>query len=66
MNATEITVSVTAAANAIAAQLTNDQLNFLGAVLTLMGEMLQTIATIRPDPGSCDLEQPETIASIVG
>lgn len=48
MNSAEITASVTAAANVIAARLTDDQLNLLGAVLTLMGEVLQTIAALRP------------------
>ena len=47
LNSCELTVSITAAANALAAQLTNDQLNLLGVVLTQLGDTLFTIATTR-------------------
>ena len=55
MNACELTVSITAAANALAAQLTTDQINLLGVTLTQLGDTLLTIATARalcePDAG---------------
>ena len=47
LNSCELTVSITAAANALAAKLTNDQLNLLGVVLTQLGDTLFTIATTR-------------------
>ncbi|MGN0981980.1 MAG: DUF6774 domain-containing protein [Candidatus Limivicinus sp.] len=47
MNACELTASVTAVANALACQLTEDELNLLGAALTQLGDTLITIATQR-------------------
>lgn len=47
MNACELTASVTAIANALAARLTEDELNLLGAALTQLGDTLVTIATQR-------------------
>ena len=45
MNACELTASVTAIANAIACQLTVDQISLLGVVLTQLADTLLTIAT---------------------
>ena len=47
MNACELTASVTAAANAIAGQLCDDDLVLLAAVLVQLGDTLATIATRR-------------------
>lgn len=47
MNPCELTASVTAIANALACQLTEDELNLLGVVLTQLGDTLLTIATHR-------------------
>jgi hypothetical protein len=47
MNACELTASITAAANAIAGELRVEELNFLGVVLTQLGDTLFTIATCR-------------------
>lgn len=47
MNACELTVSITAAANAIACKLTVDEVNLLGVTLTQLGDTLLTIATQR-------------------
>lgn len=47
MNSCKLTVSITAAANALAAKLTNEQLNILGVALTQLGDTLLTIATTR-------------------
>ena len=47
MNACELTASITAAANAIACRLSDDQLNLLGVTLTQLGDTLLTIATHR-------------------
>lgn len=47
MNSCELTASVTAAANAIACRLTEEELNLLGVVLTQLGDTLITIATHR-------------------
>lgn len=44
MNACELTASVTAVANAIACNLSTDQLTLLGAVLSQLGDTLTTIA----------------------
>lgn len=44
MNPCELTASVTAIANMPAGKLTVDELNLLGAVLTLLGDTLTTIA----------------------
>ena len=45
MNACELTASVTALANTLACNLTTDELNLLGVVLTQLGDTLLTIAT---------------------
>lgn len=45
MNPCQLTLSVTALANSLACKLTVDELNLLGAVLTLLGDTLTTIAT---------------------
>ena len=45
MNACELTASITALANALACNLTEDELNLLGAALTQLGDTLITIAT---------------------
>lgn len=47
MNSCELTASVTALANALACQLTDDELSILGAVLTQLGDTLATIAAVR-------------------
>ena len=47
MNSCELTVSITAVANAIAAKLSDDELNLLGVTLTQLGDTLITIATVR-------------------
>lgn len=47
MNACELTASITALANALACNLTEDELNLLGAALTQLGDTLTTIATQR-------------------
>ena len=45
MNACELTASVTAIANYLAGQLTQDQLTLLGTALTQLGDTMLTIAT---------------------
>lgn len=47
MNGCALTASVTALANTLACNLTEDQLNLLGVVLTQLGDTLLTIATQR-------------------
>jgi len=47
LNSAEITASITALANVIATQLNVDQLSLLGALLTMLGDVLQAIAAIR-------------------
>ena len=47
MNACELTTSITAAANAIACGLNNDELTLLASVLVQLGDTLATIATQR-------------------
>lgn len=47
MNSCELTASVTAIANTLACQLTEDELNLLGLTLTLLADTLLTIATHR-------------------
>ena len=47
VNACELTASITAAANAIACKLTEDEVTLLGVVLTQLGDTLLTIATQR-------------------
>lgn len=44
MNACELTASITAIANWLTCQLTQDELNLLGASLTQLGDTLATIA----------------------
>ena len=56
MNACELTASVTAAANALAAKLTDDELNLLGVTLTQLGDTLITIATVRAVCGKIERE----------
>ena len=45
MNACELTASITALANTLACNLTEDELSLLGVVLTQLGDTLLTIAT---------------------
>ena len=45
MNACELTASITAIANWLARQLTQDELELLGVSLTQLGDTLLTIAT---------------------
>ena len=45
MNACGLTASITALANFLACQLTEDELNLLGVSLTQLGDTLLTIAT---------------------
>ena len=45
MNHCELTASITAIANLLAAHLTEDALNLLGVALTQLGDTLLTIAT---------------------
>lgn len=47
MNTCELTASVTAAANAIACKLSDDELALLAAILVQLGDTLATIATQR-------------------
>ena len=47
MNSCELTASVTAVANAIACDLSNEELTLLAAVLVQLGDTLATIATQR-------------------
>ena len=47
MNGCELTASITALANTLACNLTEDELNLLGVVLTQLGDTLLTIATHR-------------------
>lgn len=47
MNSCELTASITAAANAIAQKLSDDELSLLSAVLVLLGDTLATIAAQR-------------------
>ena len=47
MNPCQLTASITAIANTIACQLTEQELNLLGVVLTQLGDTLLTIATQR-------------------
>ena len=45
MNPCELTASVTAAANALACRLSNDELTLLASVLVQLGDTLVTIVT---------------------
>lgn len=47
MNPCELTASITAAANAIACKLNDDELALFAAVLVQLGDTLATIATQR-------------------
>ena len=47
MNACELTASVTALANVLACNLTDEELNILGVTLTQLGDTLLTIATYK-------------------
>lgn len=47
MNACELTASITAIANWLACQMTEDELNLLGVSLTQLGDTQLTIATQR-------------------
>lgn len=47
MNPCELSASITAAANAIACKLSNDELTVLAAALVQLGDTLATIATQR-------------------
>lgn len=45
MTPCELTVSITAIANALACKLSTDELTLLGAILSQLGDTLTTIAT---------------------
>lgn len=47
MDACTLTASITAAANALACKLSDDELSLLGAVFTQLGDTMITIATQR-------------------
>ena len=47
MRACELTASVTALANTLACQMTTDELNLLGVILTQLGDTILTIAAHR-------------------
>ncbi len=47
MNALELTSSITALANAIACQISDDELDLLAAVFTQLGDTLATISVQR-------------------
>ena len=47
MNGCALTATVTALANTLACNLTEDELNLLGVILTQLGDTLLTIATQR-------------------
>lgn len=47
MNGCELTASITAVANVLAGNLTEEELNLLGVALTQLGDTLLTIATHR-------------------
>ncbi len=47
MNSCELTASITAAANAIACKLSDEELSLLSAVLVQLGDTLATIAAQR-------------------
>ena len=47
MNACEVTASVTALANTLACQMSTDELNLLGVILTQLGDTILTIAAHR-------------------
>ena len=45
MNGCELTASITALANALTCNLTVDEMNLLGVILTQLGDTILTIAT---------------------
>ncbi len=47
MNSCELTASITALANLIAAQLNNNELNLVAMIFTQLGDTLSTIAAQR-------------------
>ncbi len=47
MNSSELTVGISAVANALACNMTNDELLLLASVLVQLGDTLVTIATQR-------------------
>ena len=47
MNSVELTASITALANTLACNLTTDELNLLGVILTQLGDTILTIGTHR-------------------
>ena len=47
MNACELTASITAIANLLTQNFTDDELNILGVALTQLGDTILTIATQR-------------------
>ena len=47
MNSCQLTTAVTAAANALACNLTNEELSLLASVLVLLGDTLAAIAAQR-------------------
>ena len=47
MNTCELTASITAIANLLAQNFTDDELNILGVALTQLGDTILTIATQR-------------------
>ena len=47
MNGCTLTATITALANALACQLSEDELNLLGVTLTQLGDTLLTLATQR-------------------
>lgn len=55
MNPYELTAAITAAANAVACKLNDDELSLLSAVLVQLGDTLATIVTQR---GLCENAAP--------
>ena len=47
MNGCTLTTTITALANALACQLSEEELNLLGAVLTQLGDTILTMATYK-------------------
>ncbi len=59
MNSCELTASITAIANTLACKLTDDELNLLGATLTLLADTLFAIATQRSICSHKNEQEPE-------
>ncbi|MGN0180251.1 MAG: DUF6774 domain-containing protein [Monoglobaceae bacterium] len=59
MNSCELTVSITALANTIACDLSDDELGLLGTVFTQLGDTLTTIAVQRSLCKSTCKNQPQ-------